>query len=270
MLFRFVAGNKIDDALKLGLKLYNKNRIPIINYISENSNNDNKLKNYNEYSKLIDAIDRKYIIALKLSSFNFDKNLINNLIKKTREKKIKIIIDAEENNNFKKYQNITNMLMFENNINQTKIIKTYQMYRKDSLSELSKDIDNSKLYNIKIYPKLVRGAYFNLECKENHLFNYKEDTDNNYNKAILLCYNNNIKTILATHNDFSINLGNLLNNDKNLFIFANLLGMNENKINKIKNYSKATYIPYGPYNEMIPYLLRRLNENIDSIKYLIK
>ena len=90
MLFKFVAGNGIDHALKLGLKLYNKNRIPIINYISENSDNNNKLKNYNEYSKLIDAIDSKYIIALKLSSFNFDKNLINNLINKTQEKKYKI------------------------------------------------------------------------------------------------------------------------------------------------------------------------------------
>lgn len=270
MLFKFIAGNKIDHVLKVGLNLYNKNRIPIINYISENSNNENKLKNYNEYNRLIDAIDKKYIIALKLSSFNFDENLINNLIKKTNEKNIKLIIDAEENNNFKKYQNITNNLILKNNINQRKIIKTYQMYRKDSLSELSKDIINSYANNIKIYPKLVRGAYFYSEYSEDHLFNNKEDTDNNYNKAILLCYKNNIKTILATHNNFSINLANTLNNDKDLFIFANLLGMNENKIDKIKNYSKATYIPYGPYHEMIPYLIRRLHENIDSIKYIFK
>jgi proline dehydrogenase len=144
------------------------------------------------------------------------------------------------------------------------------MYRKDSLNELEADIKKSNFNNIQLYPKLVRGAYLNLEYGESHLFNNKKDTDDSYNKGILLCYKNNIKAMLATHNEFSINLGLLLNQDKNLFIFANLLGMNEKKINKIKDCSKATYIPYGPYNEMIPYMVRRLYENLESIKYISK
>ena len=106
------------------------------------------------------------------------------------------------------------------------------MYRKDSINELSRDIIDSHLNNIKIYPKLVRGAYHNQEYNENHLFVNKKDTDDTYNRAILLCYNNNIKAILATHNNFSIDLAFTLNSDKNLFTFANLLGMNENKIDQ--------------------------------------
>ena len=51
------------------------------------------------------------------------------------------------------------------------------------------------------------------------------------------------------------------------FIIANLKGMNEKFMNNITNIQKAEYIPYGKYSEMIPYLTRRLYENIDQIKY---
>ena len=45
------------------------------------------------------------------------------------------------------------------------------------------------------------------------------------------------------------------------------MGMNEEYLKKL-DCNKATYIPYGPYKEMIPYLIRRLYENIDQIKYI--
>ena len=56
------------------------------------------------------------------------------------------------------------------------------------------------------------------------------------------------------------------------FEFANLMGMQENMYNNIiKSGNKVNvYIPYGPYSKMIPYLTRRLYENIDMIKYMRK
>ena len=119
--------------------------------------------------------------------------------------------------------------------------------------------------------KLVRGAYYNSEYKEDHLFTKKEDTDNNYDLAIIKCDEyKTIHNIIATHNKKSITLAKDLNKyNNNKFIIANLMGMNEHYMNKL-NISKATYIPYGPYKEMLPYLSRRLYENIDSIKYMYK
>ena len=55
---------------------------------------------------------------------------------------------------------------------------------------------------------------------------------------------------------------------KQLFEFGHLMGMKENKYKNI-NYPINTYIPYGPYNEMFPYLIRRLYENKDTIKYML-
>lgn len=48
------------------------------------------------------------------------------------------------------------------------------------------------------------------------------------------------------------------------------MGMNEKYMSTITNIQKAKYIPYGPYREMIPYLTRRIYENIDQIKYMNK
>mgnify|MGYP001062682876 FL=1 len=44
--------------------------------------------------------------------------------------------------------------------------------------------------------------------------------------------------------------------------------MGENNYKNINKNSIHVYIPYGPYKEMIPYLMRRLYENIDTIKYM--
>jgi proline dehydrogenase len=268
MLFRFVAGNNLSKAILTGNNYLSKNVSPIINYISENTNNQNN--NYEEYLNLINKLNQNFMVALKLSSLNFEKKNIENIADRCREKKIKLIIDAENNKNIENYRNIANSLVNKYNKNELNIIKTYQMYRKDSILELYDDIT---LYDIKDYKfsaKLVRGAYWNEERNENNLFKKKEDTDINYNLALLRCYESKHNNhILATHNSFSINTVLNLDKNKKKFIIANLMGMNENFMKNI-NHNKAIYIPYGPYKEMIPYLSRRLYENIDQIKNIYK
>ena len=81
--------------------------------------------------------------------------------------------------------------------------------------------------------------------------------------------------IIATHNKQSIEVATALMAHHSILkpstIIANLMGMNNRISNRLsQDYKVATYIPYGPYNKMIPYLSRRLYENIDSIKYIIK
>lgn len=269
MLFRYVAGSSIKNILDI--KYFKNNTIPIINYISEYNNNTKVNKTYNEYDNLINNLNYNYMIALKLSSFNFNNNLINNIINKSINKNIPVVIDAEEDKNIEIYRNITNNLIQKYNKENTNIIKTYQMYRKDSLYELDYDFKYFNNLNINHSCKIVRGAYYNQEKNGDHLFKIKKHTDDNYNSAIIKCneYNNNFH-ILATHNKFSLELGLLLSKFKNNLILANLMGMNEKYMSTITNIQKAKYIPYGPYREMIPYLTRRFYENIDQIKYMNK
>ena len=89
---------------------------------------------------------------------------------------------------------------------------------------------------------------------------------------MLECYNKkNQYNLLATHNLESINYAIKMNKRHNIFKVAHLMGMNERNMRKYEDIIKiATYVPYGPYREMIPYLGRRLYENIDSIKYILK
>ena len=269
MLFRFVAGNKLLDAIKFGKQMTDKNITPIINYINENRNN---LQNtFNEYSNLIDNINFKYMIALKLSSLDFNIKLINKIADKCIHKNIKLIIDAEDSENISKYRNIVNGMNEYYNYDKINIIKTYQMYRKDSLYELDTDIKKSFIKSYYLAPKLVRGAYWNKEKNNNQLFSNKKDTDENYKNGIITCQKYNLQYgILATHNHESINFAKTLYTIKNRYLFANLKGMNENFMDSINIENKAVYIPYGPYIKMIPYLSRRLYENLDSIKYISK
>ena len=273
MLFKYIAGNNLNHAIIKSKEVIKNNKIPIINYISENIKNKENKKNTNflEYCNILNNVNSNYMIALKLSSLNFNENLINKIADISTKKNIKLIIDAEDNKNINIYRTMTNSLIKKYNKEKVNIIKTYQMYRKDSLHELKDDIIyfDKNIFNNSVFlsTKLVRGAYWNSERNNGHLFINKEDTNNSFNNGILQCYNNiENKFIVATHNKNSINLVNNLKNNHNIII-AHLMGMNENNIKKIKT-SKACYIPYGPYDEMMPYLIRRLYENIDQIKYL--
>lgn len=268
MLFKFVAGNSFKNVLKKSNIILSKNKIPIINYITEHCKQNKENNIFNEYNNLIDKIDNRFMIAIKLSSFNFNKKYINLIAEKCSNKNIKLIIDAENGNNIEIYRKHANELVYVYNKKNLNIIKTHQLYRKDSLNELKDDIKFFNSKNINFSTKLVRGAYWNSEYKLGHLFINKEDTDNNYNEGLLECFNNvDNKFIAATHNKLSIDFILNLSKRKKNIILANLMGMNEEYIKNL-NCIKATYIPYGPYKEMLPYLIRRLYENIDQIKYM--
>lgn len=270
MIFNYISGNKLNHAINIGKIIINTKKIPIINFAVEN--NIKPIIIQNEFKKISNVIDNNYRIALKLSLFNFDMDLIKESVDLFVKKNVKILIDAENENNFQIYNDSCNQLLNIYNKNNVNILKTYQMYRKDSMRMLEEDSIYASKNNLYHGIKLVRGAYYNEDKNKNVLFKNKHETDLNFNKSLLYLYNNQFKkfTIIASHNNESINLGFLLNQENKIFEFAHLLGMNENKYdNLIKNNENVNvYIPYGPYKYMIPYLTRRLYENIDSIKYM--
>lgn len=270
MIFKYISGNKLTHSFRSGQNIINKNKIPIINYAVENNIDKNIIKN--EFKNISNLIDNNYRIALKLSLFNFNVDLIKNTIDLFVNKNIKVLIDAENEDNFDIYNDTCNELTKIYNKNKVNVLKTYQMYRKDSLNILEEDCIYALKNNIHHGIKLVRGAYYNEDKSKNVLFENKYETDLNFNKSLIYLYNNPLNkfTIIASHNNESINLGYLLNQEKKIFEFAHLLGMNENKYNYLINNDQNVnvYIPYGPYKYMIPYLTRRLYENFDTIKYM--
>lgn len=270
MIFKYIAGNNLKSGLKISNNLLLKNKIPILNYAIESSIDNNTI--IKEFKNIQKNINKKCRVSLKLSLFNFDYNDIDKIVKILIDSNIIILIDAENDKNYNKYNVLTNKLINKYNKNKVSIIKTYQMYRKDSLLNLENDINLFKKNDIKLGVKLVRGAYWYEDKKGGNLFTCKYDTDLNYNEGVLKLYDTNKKSIniLATHNNESINLGFLLNKKTEIFEFGHLMGMNENKFNfLIKNKQNVNvYIPYGPYKYMFPYLFRRLYENMDTIKYM--
>ena len=277
MFFRYISGNQLKHCLQKSTSILNQYKTPIINFSVE-TNYPTHLINqeFQNISKHVQPYSR---IALKLSLFDFDIDKVKPIIENLISKKCQLLIDAENENNYENYRNLTNEILFLYNKDRVNIFKTYQMYRTDSLDELENDIIENKKNNHHLGVKLVRGAYYQEDKNKkrlnniNVLFQNKKDTDLNYNQGILNLYNQplNKSIIVASHNQESINLTYLLNKEKKIFEFAHLMGMNENKYNDLlkKGEKVNVYVPYGPYKYMIPYLSRRLYENIDTLKYMI-
>ena len=277
MLFRYIAGNHLKHALKKSNTILNQNKIPIINFCVETNYPQQKI--IKEFQKMSHLTSNNSKIALKLSLFDFNIELIKPILENFISKNCKILIDAENHEQYEEYSKLTNELIHLYNNDQVNIYKTNQMYKTDSFNELEDDVIQSNKKNSYLGVKLVRGAYYqedkNKKLLNNHfvLYQNKVDTDLNYNKGILYLYEHSIKKsiINATHNQESINLTYLLNQEKKIFEFAHLMGMNEKKYNDLlkKGEKVNVYVPYGPYKYMIPYLSRRLYENIDTLKYMI-
>lgn len=276
MLFKYIAGNSVQKALQCAHSCAKQSRIPIINYVTEHSKD--KQKTYNEHIKIADCLPCHYKIAIKLSAFDFNENMISDVVRLFVHKNIQIVIDAEENENHECYKSLTNKLLYSYNYDYPYIVKTYQLYRKDALNDIIHDMNYCDKHGVILGTKIVRGAYWNSEYHLGHLYTQKHLCDHNYNSAImqLAMSNTNTYNILATHNTFSMHLGSTFNThlSKAKFDFAHLMGMKhveyDNMIKqKQSNQNVHVYIPYGEYNEMLPYLIRRLYENADVIKYML-
>lgn len=253
-------------------KLEKENIKPILDYTNENHKNHKK--NYKEILNLIETYPKQHI-AVKLSSLNIIQPIITErYLKKITENSIKqnskILIDAEQYFIQCNIKYLTNEFIKEYNKDKVNIYKTYQMYRKDSLKELEKDLSESRDYSIGV--KLVRGAYYNEDNSTGMLYSKKEETDNNYNRGIYL-FNELSKEkdtlMCATHNEKSISIAKSLNRN---IEFSQLMGMSDTLSKNLvkEKYNVFKYVPYGNFRDTYPYLIRRLYENYPMIMNLWK
>ena len=194
------------------------------------------------------------------------------------ENNIPVFIDAEETWIQDTIDRITKDMMRKYNKNSAIVYNTIQMYRHDRIAFLKKEIEEAKMASFHYGVKLVRGAYMEKERERAQLKNYtspiqqnKTACDKDFNEAleIIISEIENTALCAGSHNEKSaLALVDLMEkfaipkNDKRIY-FAQLLGMSDHISYNLSNegFNVAKYVPYGPVKEVIPYLLRRANEN---------
>ena len=202
---------------------------------------------------------------------------VNSICKLAYDKNVAVFIDAEESWIQNAIDNIAEKMMIKYNTKKALIFNTIQLYRNDRIIYLNALLERSK-DKFFVGIKLVRGAYHEQEIVRAKNNNYpcpvhlkKSDTDKDYNQALNICINNidRIAICAGTHNEDSSHLlANLLEdkgiekNDDRVY-FSQLLGMSDHiSYNlSVANYNVSKYVPYGPVKDVIPYLIRRAEEN---------
>ena len=194
------------------------------------------------------------------------------------EKGVGILLDAEETWIQDPIDRLAIELMTEYNKEKVVVYNTYQLYRNDRLHFLQLSHKIAKEKNFKLGAKLVRGAYMEkerLRAKEQgvaspiHLD--KEATDKDFDDAAAFCIQNKetISFILASHNEQSnlkiaqyMSEKGIAANDSHVH-FSQLYGMSDPiSFNMAKEgYNVSKYLPFGPIKDVIPYLMRRAEEN---------
>lgn len=206
------------------------------------------------------------------------KNRLYEICAVAAEKNIGVLIDAEESWIQDPVDRLVIEMMETFNKEKAVVYNTIQLYRHDRLNFLKMFHRIARQRHFILGIKLVRGAYMETERERAIDNNYpspiqsdKTGTDRDFNEAIGYCISNieEISCIIATHNEESNKLGFDLLKEKGLPMnhshihFSQLYGMSDHiTFNLAKegcNVSK--YLPFGPLKDVIPYLMRRAQEN---------
>jgi len=193
-------------------------------------------------------------------------------------KDVALLIDAEESWMQDAADDLVTQMMQKYNKEKAVVFNTLQMYRWDRLDYLKQLHEKAKQDGFYIGMKLVRGAYMekeNTRAKEKGyptpICASKEATDKNYDAAVLYMAEH-IETMAifaGTHNELSsYTLMNLMQekgiktNDSRIW-FGQLYGMSDNISYNLSahRYNVAKYLPFGPVKDVMPYLIRRAEEN---------
>ena len=191
---------------------------------------------------------------------------------------IKILIDAEEVDVQKAIDDLAIVMMRKFNKSNPIVFNTVQLYRKDRLKYMRELLKNNKNKDIQFGLKLVRGAYMEKERKiaiskgiESPICDSKTETDNNFNRGVDFVFDNlnRISFVCASHNEDSIlkvmdimKKRKIKHNDQRVW-FGQLFGMSDNISFNLgqKKYNTFKILPFGSVKNLMPYLIRRAQEN---------
>jgi proline dehydrogenase len=206
------------------------------------------------------------------------RNRVEKLCRTAFENDVPILIDAEDS----WFQNFIDEVVYENmkkfNREKAIVFNTFQMYRHDRLKSLENAhriaVENGYILGA----KFVRGAYMEKERARTAEKGYddpiqpdKASTDRDYNAALEFCIRHidRIAIFNGTHNEYSsaymtqlMNEHSIDRDDRRCW-FSQLYGMSDHISFNLahQGYNVAKYVPFGPVKSVLPYLIRRAEEN---------
>ena len=205
-------------------------------------------------------------------------NRFDTVCKAGKANDVAVLIDAEESWMQDAADDLVSEMMQKYNTHKAIVFNTLQMYRHDRVAYLQAQHQLAKENGYYLGFKLVRGAYLEKENDRAEekgyptpICNSKDATDKNFNAAVAYMLENlkDMSIFLGTHNEESSYLlmhlmkeKKLPNSDARVW-FGQLYGMSDHISFNLANkgYNVAKYVPFGPVKDVMPYLIRRAEEN---------
>ncbi len=255
--------------------------VKAIQYASKNKNIpfiSMKVTGFARFALLEKVHAQATISADEQAEYNRIYGRIDKVCKAAADNNIMVLVDAEESWIQKPVDELTDAMMEKYNKEKVIVFNTFQLYRHDRLLFLQESIVVAKTKGYLHGSKLVRGAYMEKERKRAAEMGYpspiqpnKQATDKDYDEAVLFCLQNlqHNAVFIGTHNENSCLLAAKYMEANNIpattdrVYFSQLYGMSDNISFNLANsgYHVAKYLPYGPVYDVIPYLMRRAQEN---------
>lgn len=200
------------------------------------------------------------------------------ICKTAHEKDVALLIDGEESWMQDAADDLVTEMMRKYNKEKAIVFNTLQLYRWDRSDYLKKLHETAKAEGFFIGMKLVRGAYMEKEHKRAEEKGYptpicesKEATDINYDEtmAYMMDHLDTMSIFTGTHNELSsykvmeLMAAKGISKNDNRIWFGQLYGMSDNISYNLAEhgYNVAKYLPFGPVRDVMPYLIRRAEEN---------
>ncbi|CAM4309653.1 proline dehydrogenase family protein [Zobellia roscoffensis] len=198
--------------------------------------------------------------------------------KKAYDLDVSLLIDAEESWMQQAADQLVEEMMRKYNKKKAVVFNTLQMYRWDRLDYLKQLQQRANESDFRIGIKVVRGAYMEKEndraeekVYKSPICSSKRETDENFDNAVAYIMNHldTVSIFAGTHNENSsykmmkiMAEKGIANNDDRVW-FGQLFGMSDHISFNLsdKGYNVAKYLPFGPVRDVMPYLIRRAEEN---------
>ncbi|XP_068166800.1 proline dehydrogenase 1, mitochondrial [Antennarius striatus] len=208
------------------------------------------------------------------------------LVKHAIENGVRLMVDAEQTYLQPAISRLTLEMQRIYNREKPVIYNTYQCYLKEAYDCVTMDVELSRRESWCFAAKLVRGAYMYQERERAEELSYEDPINPDYqstNRMYHMCLdyvleeialNRNANVMVASHNEDTVkhtirrmNELGLLPTENKVY-FGQLLGMCDQISFPLgqAGFPVFKYVPYGPVNEVIPYLSRRAQENRGFMK----